>query len=148
MNYLFALLTFLPLLVLGQTEGMTTVKSTHSTALTMSNLKEEVETRGLNIFTLVDHAKGASKAEMSLRPTQLILFGNPKMGTVLMQCDQAIGLDLPIRVLVYEGEDGTTRITYNDPAFLQKRYALGDCGEGVIKKMTGALKAITSAAAN
>ena len=99
--------------------------------------------KGLGVFTIIDHKKGAKKVNMDLTDTKVILFGNPKMGTKLMQKDPLTALDLPIRVLVYS-EDGSTKIVYRDPQVWSKNFKLEGCK--MVNKMTKALDAITTKA--
>ncbi len=99
--------------------------------------------KGLGLFTIIDHKKGAKKADMTLSDTKVILFGNPKMGTKIMQKDPLTALDLPIRVLVYS-EDGTTKIVYRNPKEWSKGFKLKGCK--MVTKMTKALDAITTKA--
>jgi len=101
------------------------------------------EKEGLGVFTIIDHKKGAMQAAMMLPDTKVILFGNPKMGTKLMQKDPLSALDLPIRVLVYS-EDGATKIVYRDPQEWSKNLNLEGCI--MVDKMTKALDAITTKA--
>ena len=84
--------------------------------------------------------------EKKLRPTEVFIFGNPKAGTPLMQCKQTIAIDLPQKMLLYEDEQGKTWVVYNDPAYLAERHGLGDCAAKVVKKITGILAAVASAA--
>ncbi len=99
--------------------------------------------KGLGVFTIIDHKKGADKVGLALDDTKVILFGNPKMGTKLMQKDPLTALDLPIRVLVYS-ENGTTKIVYRDPQTWSKNFKLE--GSKMVGKMTKALDAITTKA--
>ncbi len=99
--------------------------------------------KGLGVFTIIDHKKGADKVGLALANTKVILFGNPKMGTKLMQKDPLTALDLPIRVLVYS-ENGTTKIVYRDPQTWSKKFKLE--GSKMVTKMTKALDAITTKA--
>ena len=99
--------------------------------------------KGLGVFTIIDHKKGADKVGLELADTKVILFGNPNMGTKLMQKDPLTALDLPIRVLVYS-ENGTTKIVYRDPQTWSKNFKLE--GSKMVGKMTKALDAITTKA--
>ena len=102
--------------------------------------------KGFGVVARVDHAAAASKVGEKLRPTQLLIFGNPKVGTALMQSRQSIGLDLPIRVAVWEDAEGQVWLAYNDPAALAARHEVLD-RSAVIERMTGALDNFTNAAA-
>jgi len=99
--------------------------------------------KGLSVFTIIDHKKGADKVNMALSKTKVILFGNPKLGTKLMQKDPLVALDLPMKVLVYS-ENNVTKIVYRDPQKWSKYFTLKDCK--MIDKMTQAMDAITTKA--
>ena len=129
------------------TEGIILVPSAHDVKTTMDKLEKTLTEKGITIFARVDHAGGAESVGQKLRPTELLIFGNPKLGTPLMQQKQEIGLDLPLKALVFQGEDGKTYIAYNDPAFLSKRYGVTEPAN-VFQQMSGALKNFTAAAAN
>ena len=127
--------------------GLISLKSSHSVPATMDRLVDILKKKGLTIFARIDHALGAQKVKMQLSSSQLVIFGNPKMGTPLMKCQMSSGLDLPLKALVWEDKNNQTWISYNAPAFLAERHALKKCGTKVIAKMTGALKKITTKAA-
>lgn len=127
-------------------DGLTTQPSTLGPTDTMNRLESEVKARGLTVFARIDHAAGATAAGLSLRPTALLIFGNAKGGTPLMQSIQTIGIDLPLKVLVWQDEAGKTWISYNDPAWLAKRHGLGPDG-GATVALAHVLDAITKAAA-
>ncbi len=111
---------------------------------TMAKIEKIIDSKkGLGVFTIIDHKKGAEKVELKLEDTKVILFGNPKMGTKLMQKDPLTALDLPIRVLVYSKE-GKTQIVYRDPKEWSKNFTLKGCK--MVEKMTKALDAITTKA--
>lgn len=112
---------------------------------TLDRLQTVLEKKGLTVFARVDHAAGASKAGLNLRPTQLLIFGNPKMGTPLMNSNQNIGIDLPMKVLAWEDETGKSWVAYNEPTYLANRHGIKDHPE-IIQKMTGALDALTNKA--
>ena len=111
---------------------------------TMDRLEQIVQDKGLTVFNRIDHQANAKNIEMEMGPTQVLIFGNPKMGTAIMKQDPAAGLDLPLRVLVYQDNDGKTWISYHDPGALEKDYQLQ--GNPAIGKAQGALGAITDAA--
>jgi uncharacterized protein (DUF302 family) len=113
---------------------------------TLQRLDSLLAQKGIHIFARIDHAAGAQKVGLTLRPTQVLIFGNPQVGTALMQSQQSIGLDLPLRVLAWEDADGRTWLTYHDPADLAARYQITD-SEDTIRAMRGALEALTKAAA-
>ncbi len=126
-------------------QEMITKPSPHSVAETTDRLQAAVEGAGATVFARVDHAAGAASIDMELRPTQLLIFGNPKMGTPVMQAGQTAGLDLPLRVLVHEAADGTVQITYHDPARLVADHGVPSDAP-VLSAMTGALGKLTDAA--
>ncbi|NAS31077.1 DUF302 domain-containing protein [Flavobacteriaceae bacterium R38] len=119
-------------------------KSTFDTDTTFARLKEIVASKGLNIIAEVPHDKAAASVGLELRPTRLLIFGNPKVGTLLMQSDQKIGIDLPLKVLVHENEQGETYVSYFNASFLANRYEIADKDE-VVTKINGALDGITNA---
>jgi uncharacterized protein (DUF302 family) len=127
-------------------EGLITVQSNFGPSETMSRLEAEVRARGMTVFAHIDHAAGASAASLALRPTDLLIFGNAKGGTPLMQAGQTFGIDLPLKALVWQDEAGTTFLSYNDPAFLTHRHGLGDSAKPAVDAISGALKAIASKA--
>jgi uncharacterized protein (DUF302 family)/uncharacterized membrane protein YidH (DUF202 family) len=104
--------------------GIITVESHHSVDQTVEKLEALLEAKGIKLFTLVDHSGEAKKAGMQMRPTKLLIFGNPKAGTPLMIASPSIAIDLPLKLLVWEDAGGRTRISYNDPAYLQERHGL------------------------
>jgi len=124
-------------------EGMVRVKSPHSAADTVSRLEAQVRQRNLAVVARVDHAAGAARVNQTLRPTEVIIFGNPQAGTPLMLCSQVVGIDLPMKALVWVDAQQQTWLGYNDPVWLVRRHGGGDCpaAENVRK----ALDAIASA---
>jgi len=125
--------------------GVVKKKSAHSVQDTIDRLDAILREKGLTIFAKVDHAAGGQKAGLALRPTSLLIFGNPKLGTPLMQSNQTIGLDLPQKALAFEDANGDVYLVYNDPSYLAARHAIADKAD-VFKKVTGALNAMTDAA--
>jgi uncharacterized protein (DUF302 family) len=128
------------------TDGLVTIPSNYGPADTVNRLEAAVRAKGMTVFAHVDHAAGAAAVGMSLRPTDLLIFGNAKGGTPLMQFDQTIGIDLPLKALIWEDEAGKTWLSYNDPSWITKRHELGSEVEATDKALTAALKAVTSAA--
>jgi uncharacterized protein (DUF302 family) len=127
-------------------DGLTTLRSGYGPHDTMNRLEAEVKARGMTVFARIDHAVGATGAGLSLRPTELLIFGNAKAGTPLMQSVQAIGIDLPLRALVWQDASGDTWLSYNDPAWLAQRHKLASETSTVIANMAAALAAVTKAA--
>src|SRR5271166_2320811 len=106
------------------TDGLITMPSAFGPAETVSRLEAEVKARGITIFAHVDHAAGAATAGMALRPTDLLVFGAAKGGTPLMEIAQTIGIDLPLKALVWQNAAGATWLSYNDPDWLAVRHGL------------------------
>ncbi|MEM9092716.1 MAG: DUF302 domain-containing protein [Cyanobacteria bacterium P01_F01_bin.53] len=119
--------------------GLVIKQSPHSVEDTEQRFISILEEKGLNVFATVDHAQNAEGAGLSLRPTRVVIFGNPKLGTPLMQCAQSLAIDLPQKMLIWEDEDGQVQVAYNDPRYLGGRHQLGACGNEVIQTIAGAL---------
>lgn len=119
-------------------------QSNHSADSTFARLKDIVSSKGLTIMAEVPHDKAAISVDLDLRPTRTLIFGNPKIGTLLMQSNQEIGLDLPLKILVHETEKGDVFVSYFNANFLANRYSITDKDE-VIAKVNGALNGITDA---
>ena len=126
-------------------QGLTTIKSSHPPNETMRRLETAVKAKGLTVFARIDHAEGASAAGLSLRPTQVLIFGNAKGGTPLMQAMQTIGIDLPLKALVWQDASGETWLSWNDPAWLAARHGLSGV-EAVVGKLAALLDDLAKAA--
>lgn len=126
--------------------GLVSVQSRVSARETLDRLLAALAERKLAVFSRVDHAAGAASVGLSLRPTQVVIFGNPKGGTALMQDRQSSGIDLPLKALVWEDADGKAWLTYNDPAWVAKRHGLGAVSESAVKAMAGLLGTIAQEA--
>ena len=122
------------------------IKSSHGPKETMERLEAEVKAKGLTVFARIDHAGGAAEVGLSLRPTELLIFGNAKGGTPLMQSDQTVGIDLPLKVLVWQDTLGDTLLSYNDPIWIAKRHGLGHEVDVTVKAMSAALDGIARTA--
>lgn len=109
------------------TDGLIAVKSPFSPKETMDRLENLLQQKGMTIFARVDHAAGAKKVGKTLRPTELLIFGNPQGGTPFMECAQTVGIDLPLKALVWEDASGQVWLGYNDPAFLAARHEVAQC---------------------
>ena len=105
-------------------DGLKTIQSDFGPEETMNRLETEIVAHGMRVFSRINHATLASEAGLTLRPTEVILFGNPRSGTPLMQAGQTIGIDLPSKALVWQDASGKTRLSYNEPAWLVKRHDL------------------------
>jgi uncharacterized protein (DUF302 family) len=130
--------------VAGAADGMIVVKSPYSAKDTMDRFEAVVKERGLNVFARIDHSAGASKVGKSLRPTEVIIFGNPQGGTPFMECAQTVGIDLPLKALVWQDASSQVWLGYNDPEYLAERHDVADCP--VAAKLAKALAGMTEAA--
>src|ERR1700761_9089023 len=119
--------------------GLVTIKSSNGPEETMNRFEAEVRGRGMTVFAHIDHAAGAAAAGLSLRPTEVLIFGNAKVGTPLMEAAQTIGIDLPLKVLVWRDESGTTWLSYDDPAWIAERHGIVRESEGTLRQMSMAL---------
>ncbi len=128
-------------------DGLITRGSSSGPKETMSQLEAAAKAKGLTIFAHVDHAAGAAAIGMPLRPTDLLIFGNAKGGTPLMQSAQTIGIDLPLKVLVWQDASGDTWLSYNDPAWFAKRHGLAREADATVAALAAALAALAKAAA-
>jgi len=122
-----------------------TKSSPHNVAMTMDKLVAAVEKAGATIFARVDHAAGAKKIGADLKPNQILVFGNPKLGTPIMQQNPAAGLDLPIRVVVYTSADGSTMVAYHNPSRISEDHKI-NADLKALKMMAGALNNLSGAA--
>lgn len=129
------------------TSGLTTLPSAHSAKDTIERLESEVESRGMTVFARIDHAAGAKQAGMTLRPTELLVFGNARAGTPLMQADQTMGIDLPLKALAWEDENRRVWLSYNEPAWLADRHGMAERVAEATQRMGAALAAAAEAAA-
>jgi len=127
-------------------DGLTTIQSSYGPKDTIERLEAEVKAKGMTVFARIDHSAGAAAVGLTLRPTELLIFGNAKGGTPLMQSTQAIGIDLPLKALVWQDASGNTWLSYNDPSWLAKRHGLGHEVDAAVGAMTAALNAVARAA--
>ena len=127
-------------------DGLTTLQSRHGPKDTMNRLEAEVKAKGMTVFARIDHAAGAAEVGLPLRSTELLIFGNAEGGTPLMQSNQTIGIDLPLKALVWQDASGTTWLSYNDSAFLAHRHGLDGTDNTTVNAIAAALKAIASKA--
>ena len=128
-------------------DGLTTIRSSFGPKETMNRVEAEVKVKGLTVFARVDHAAGAAEVGLPLRPIELLVFGNAKGGTPLMQSVQTIGIDLPLKALVWQDGSGATWLSYNDPRYLAKRHDLGREVEAAVNAMAAALDALAKVVA-
>jgi uncharacterized protein (DUF302 family) len=127
--------------------GLITIPSVHSAKETIDRIESDIKSKGMTIFARIDHAAGAKEAGLTLAPTLLLIFGNAKGGTPLMQDKQQIGIDLPLKALAWEDTSGKTWLSYNDLDWLAKRHGLDGKVDNVVKGLAAALGAILQKAA-
>ena len=120
--------------------GLVKVVSVNSVKGTMDKLELKLKEKGMTIFKRISHSEGAKKIGKSLRDTELLIFGNPKLGSKLMNCNQEIGLDLPLKMLSWKDKKGKVWLAYNKISNLENKYGIKICGQKVFKKMKKALK--------
>jgi uncharacterized protein (DUF302 family) len=123
-------------------DGLTTFLSNFGPKETMDRLEAEIRAKGMTVFSRIDHAAGAAGVGMPLRPTELLIFGSAKAGTPLMQADQAVGIDLPLKALVYEDAAGKVWLSYNDPRWIARRHELGPAVAKTVDAMAAALEGL------
>ena len=127
-------------------EGITTLPSEFGAKETIDRLEALVKSKGMVVFARIDHAAGAAQAGLALPPTELLIFGSAKAGTPLMQLNQVIGIDLPLKALVWEDARGKALLCFNEPSWLANRHGLGGESEPTIKSMTTALSVLAKSA--
>jgi uncharacterized protein (DUF302 family) len=123
-------------------DGLVTIRSARSVAETIERLVSAVTSRGMTVFAQIDHAAGAARMGMELRPTVLVIFGNPMGGTPLMQDRQTAGIDLPVKALAWEDAAGAVWLTYNDPRWLARRHGLGAASAGAVAAIEAGMAAV------
>ena len=126
-------------------EGMISMKSAHSVKETTDRLDRILRDKGMTVMKRVDHAAGAASVGRQLRPTELLIFGNPRIGTPLMQCNPGVAIDLPQKALIWEDDSGRVWLAYNDPKYLALRHDLRGCEE-ILDKVATALGNFSAAA--
>lgn len=130
----------------GPGNGLVTLKSPHSPADTVARLEAQLKPRNLAVVARVDHAAGAQRVGQTLRPTEVLIFGNAQAGTPLMQCAQGVGIDLPMKALVWADAQGQTWVGYNDPVWLVQRHGGGECPAAAnVRQALAAIAAATVA---
>jgi uncharacterized protein (DUF302 family) len=127
-------------------DGLITIRSQFGPEETMNRYEAAVRAKGMTVFAHIDHAAGATAVGLLLRPTDLIIFGNARGGTPLMQSAQTTGIDLPLKALVWQDEAGVTWLSYNDPAWITTRHALGAGADATVRAMQGMLAAVAKIA--
>ena len=119
-------------------DGLINVQSAHDVKTTADKLENVLNNKGMTVFKRIDHAAGAERVGQNLRPTELIIFGNPKIGSKLMKCSQSIAIDLPQKALIWQDVNGDVWLSYNEPNYLAGRHKTSGC-EKVFTKIAGAL---------
>src|SRR6516162_10220707 len=142
---LIAAIVVIPSLACTGNDRMVVKRSVHSVAATLDRLSEVLKTRGIEIAARVDHAAAAQKAGQALKPTQLLIFGNPKLGTPLMQSNRRIGIELPMKVLAWEDDNGQVWLAYVRPEVLKSEYSV-EGRDDAFREMGQALEKLTEEA--
>jgi uncharacterized protein (DUF302 family) len=130
---------------LGTIQGLTSIQSDFGPKETMDRVEAEIRAGGLNVFARIDHAAGAAEAGLTLPPNKLIIFGNARGGTPLMQSAQTVGIDLPLKILVWQDAANTTWLSYNQPEWIAQRHGIANA-EDTVTKMADLLNAISRTA--
>jgi uncharacterized protein (DUF302 family) len=126
--------------------GLTTIRSSYGPEETMNRFEAEVRARGMIAFAHIDHAAGAAAVGLALRPTELLIFGNARGGTPLMELVQTTGIDLPLRALVWQDASGVTWLSYDDPNWIAKRHGLHSKVGAIVSVLTVALNQMARSA--
>jgi uncharacterized protein (DUF302 family) len=129
-----------------ESNGLVTVASKFSVRETIDRLVAAINSAGLLVFARIDHAEGAVHVGMELRPTELLIFGHPRGGTPLMQDKQTAGIDLPVKALAWEDEEGKVWLTYNKAAWLTIRHNLGASSKSAVEAIDAGLATLTRTA--
>lgn len=147
MNKNFSIFIFFSVLMMmtNSAHALMNVKSANDVKTTADKLEAVLKDKGMTVFTRIDHAAGAKKVDKELRPTELVIFGNPNIGTLLMQCQQTVGIDLPMKALIWEDESGQVWFSYDNPDFTKNKHSVEGC-DPVFEKITGALAKFAAAA--
>jgi len=132
---------------MSEVNGLVTVLSPLDAPATIHWLETTLAAKGATVFAKVDHAAGAQAVGLTLGPTTVLIFGNAQAGTKLMQIDQRIGIDLPLKFLVWTGADGKTHVSYNDPAWIAARYGITPEAAPVLTAMQGMMKGLADGVA-
>jgi uncharacterized protein (DUF302 family) len=127
-------------------DGLVTKASNFPVRETLDRLEADLRAKNITVFARIDHAAGAASVAMPLRPTELLIFGNPKAGTPLMQSKQTIGIDLPLKMLAWQDSGGKVWLTYNDPRWLARRHQLGSATEANVGALATLLENLARSA--
>jgi uncharacterized protein (DUF302 family) len=125
-------------------DGLVTAQSSHDFSTTLERLLTALKERGVAVFACIDHGGGAAGVGLQLRPTMVVIFGNPAAGTPLMQAGQTAGIDLPLKMLVWEDADGSVNLTYNDPSWVAARHGLGSQVNQTVAKLNAFLETVSA----
>ena len=143
------IMAFILVLVSAQSvsaeSGLVNLKSSHNVKYTADRLETVLNEKGMTVFLRINHSEGARRVGENLRPTELLIFGNPKVGTPLMQCSQTVAIDLPQKALIWQDEGGQVWLSYNDPHYLANRHKIDAC-KAVLDKVRNALNNFAKAA--
>jgi len=142
MVFIFVLVLALPVVA---DPGIINIKSRHDVKNTADRLETVLKEKGMTVFLRINHSEGARSVGEKLRPTELVIFGNPKVGAPLMQCSQTVAIDLPQKALIWQDDSGQVWLSYNDPRYLAKRHGIDGC-KAVLDKVQTALKNFAQAA--
>jgi uncharacterized protein (DUF302 family) len=146
LKILFIALSILSIAInVAAADGVVDVQSAFNVKDTADRMESILMEKGMTVFDRIKHSEGAGNAGIELRDTELIIFGNPKVGSPLMQCRQSVAIDLPQKALIWEDDEANVWISYNDPQYLKKRHNIAGCDQ-VISKIEKALAAIAKAA--
>ena len=127
-------------------DGLIAIQSHHGPKETMQRLEAAMKANGFSLFARIDHSAQAARVNLSLQPTDLLVFGNPKGGTPLMRSNRTIGIDLPLMALVWQDEKGATWLSYNDPEWIVQRHGCAGGTDDTVDAISAALKALTASA--
>lgn len=142
---LISLIALVPVISTADENGIVNKKSHFSVKVTLDRLENALRKKGITIVTRWSHHTGAKKAGIPLRPTELLIFGNPKLGSHFFTSQQTAGIDLPMKALAWKDEKGQVWLTYNDPTYIANRHGI-DNRPAIVKKMTGALNKLSNVA--
>ena len=142
---LMSLMVLIPTMSVAGDQGMINKKSNFSVKVTIDRLENVLRKKGITIVTRWSHHAGAKKAGIALRPTELLIFGNPKMGSHFFTSNQTAGIDLPMKALAWKDKKGQVWLTYNDPTYIANRHGVNN-RPAIVKKMTGALNKFSNVA--
>jgi uncharacterized protein (DUF302 family) len=126
----------------AQSVNSLTGRSAGDFSTTRIKLVEAIKSRGFGVVAEIDHAAGATGAGLQLLPTHLVIFGNPRGGTPVMACNQAAGIDLPLKALVWQAADGSVNVIVNTPSLIASRHGVGDCAAQPLAAMSKAIEGI------